>query len=139
MKERFLNIFLFLISLCFIACGIILIFFNTAKLPYLDLVHTSFDSFFGNPALSSFFIAFLGTFVFAWGIFFFLTTIFIVMEIKNTNMYGFMFFTFTLWAIMAQIVSFLNKFYFLMIVIGILYGILFIPYFISLPMKSKDK
>lgn len=135
MKERFLNIFLFLISLAFITFGIILAFFN--KMDYLKIIYTNFDNFFKNETFTTFFISIIGTIIFTWGIFFFLLSIFTVMELKPLSIYGFIFWGFTLWVASFEIVSFLYKFYFLMIFILIIYLILFVPFFFSLPMKSS--
>lgn len=136
MKERFLNIFLFLISLIFIACGIVLMFFN--KIEPLKIVLTNFYNFFKNENIGEFFIAILGSMIFTWGIFFFLLSIFTVMELKPTNIYGFIFWGFTFWILSFEIILFLYKFYFAMIVSGIIYLVLFLPFFLSLPMKSAS-
>ncbi len=137
MKERFLNIFLFLISLAFIALGVILMFFN--KLDFIKIIYTNFDNFFKNENLTMFFISIFGSMIFRWGIFFFLLSIFTVMELKPANIYGFIFWGFTFWAASFEIISFLYKFYFAMITVGIVYLILFLPFFLSLPMKSAGE
>ncbi|MCG8572682.1 MAG: hypothetical protein MJB14_21330 [Spirochaetes bacterium] len=137
MKERFLNIILFLFSLLFIAAGVILMFFT--QLDFLNLVMTQIDVFFNNMKFTSFFLAFLGTILFSWGIFFFLMTIMAVMEIKTTTLYPFMFWIYTFWCAAACGVSYLHGFFFNLILISIIYAILFIPFFLSLFMRSKDK
>jgi hypothetical protein len=135
MKERFLNIFLFLFSLAFIGLGVLLMFFQ--KLSFLELIVSQT----GKVILSQtpFFIAFFGTIIFAWGVFFFLMTVYAVMELKPASVYGFVFWVFTLWAAAAGTVFFLNKMVPLLIGLGILYGAIFLPFFLSMPMKSKAK
>jgi len=136
MKERFLNIFLFLISLVFIVFGVILMFFN--KIDLVKIVYTNFGNFFKNESVSIFFISLIGSMIFTWGIFFFLLSVFTVMELKPANIYGFIFWGFTFWACSIEIICFLHKFYFAMIIIGIVYAIIFLPFFLSLGMKSSE-
>ncbi|HOJ63822.1 MAG TPA: hypothetical protein PLE45_05325 [Spirochaetota bacterium] len=136
MKERFLNIFLFLISLVFIGCGIILMFFN--KIDLLKIVYTNFNTFLKDETITRFCISLIGTMIFTWGIFFFLLSVFTVMELKSSSIYGFVFWGFTFWALSLAIIAFLYKFYFAMIVTGIIYSILFLPFFLSMPMKSSS-
>lgn len=134
MKEKFLNIFIFLISLAFIFLGVVLMFFN--NLDFIKIVHQNAKMIFIDTNLSNFFIQFCGSFIFAWGIFFFLLTVFAVMDLKTTNIYAYIFWGFTFWAVSAGIVAYLHKYYSLLIGISILYGALFIPFFLSLAMKS---
>jgi len=116
--------------------GVVLMFFN--KLQYTSIIYTNVDKFFNNMPITNFFVAFFGSFIFAWGIFFFLLTVFAVMELKNTSIYPFIFWGFTFWAVLSGVVSFLNKFNFLLICIGVVYALLFLPFFVSLAFKSKS-
>ncbi|HPO50670.1 MAG TPA: hypothetical protein PLO89_10125 [Spirochaetota bacterium] len=136
MKERFLNLFLFIISLAFMTSGVFFMFFN--KAPFINFVVSGFDSYFSNLQFSYFFLSLLGVFIFSWGIFFSLLTVFAVMELKSSAIYPFIFWGFTFWAVLSGIVSFLHSFYFFILATGIAYLILFIPFFISLAMKSKS-
>ena len=134
MKEKFLNLFLFLFSFVFLGLGVVLMFFH--KVPYFDIITTNGLAFFKDAKLTEFFISFLGTFVFTWGVFFFLMTVFTVMEMKHTNVYGFIFWIFTFWIGLAEFIAFMHTFFPFMIGLGILYGVIFIPFFFALPMKS---
>ncbi len=136
MKEKFLNICLFLLSLAFITAGIILIFFS--DLEYLKIIKENFNKIFTDQKLAIFFLQLFGSFILAWGIFFFLLTVFIVMELKNTNIYGFMFWIYTIWTGAFGFVIYRYKYYFLLITLGIIYGIIFLPFLLSLMMKSKN-
>ncbi len=136
MKERFLNVFLFLISITFIGLGIILMFFND-KILMLTFVIDGINAFINNPEVTDYFISLFGSSIFTWGVFFFLLTVFTVMELKNNNVYGFIFWGFTIWIASSGVVTYFHKFYFMLIVLGVLYGILFLPYLFSLPMKSS--
>jgi hypothetical protein len=135
MKERFLNIMIFIISIGMIGLGVVMMFFNHLK--YFDILHINLSKIFLSPGLTDFFIAFLGTVVFAWGIFFFLLMIFSVMDLRSPSVYGFIFWGFTFWCASVEAISYLKQYWFLMIIIGILYGVIFLPFFISLPMKSS--
>jgi|GEM_PF-1322844 len=135
MKERFLNIFLFLISLLFITSGIVLIFFYNIDI--LKIVHENFNKIFTDGKLAVFFIQLFGTFIFSWGVFFFLMTVFTVMELKNTSVYGFIFWVYTFWALSFGYVLFINNYKFLLIVTAVIYGIIFLPFLLSIPMKSS--
>lgn len=136
MKEKFLNIFLFLISLSFIGAGVVLMFFNHIDL--LAILHKNFNLIFNNEKLSNFFISFFGSFIFGWGIFFFLFTILAVMDLKKNYVHGFIFWAFTFWAVSAGVVSYLFDYKFLMILISIIYGVIFLPFFLSIPLKSSN-
>lgn len=136
MKERFLNVFLFLISITFIGLGIILMFFND-KILILTFVIDGINAFINNPEVTDYFISLFGSSIFTWGVFFFLLTVFTVMELKNNNVYGFIFWGFTFWIASSGVVTYFHKFYFMLIILGVLYGILFLPYLFSLPMRSS--
>ena len=71
MKERFLNVFLFLISITFIGLGIILMFFND-KILMLTFVIDGINAFINNPEVTDYFISLFGSSIFTWGVFFFL-------------------------------------------------------------------
>ena len=135
MKERFLNIMIFIISICFVVVGFFMMFFSNIQ--YLDILRNNLDKTFGG--FTDFFIAFLGTIVFAWGVFLFLLMVFSVMDLKSPSVYGFIFWGFTFWCGSVEVISYLRHYYFLMIIIGILYGVIFLPFFMSLPMKSSGK
>ncbi|HNZ26156.1 MAG TPA: hypothetical protein PLG34_05240 [Spirochaetota bacterium] len=137
MKEKFLNVFLFLISITFIGLGIILMFFSD-KILMLTFVVDGINAFIDNPKVTGYFMSLFGSIVFTWGIFFFLLTVFTVMELKNNNVYGFIFWGFTFWIASSGVVTYLHKFYFMLIILGVLYGILFLPYLFSLPMKGSS-
>ncbi|HQB62089.1 MAG TPA: hypothetical protein PK899_10575, partial [Spirochaetota bacterium] len=71
MKEKFLNVFLFLISITFIGLGIILMFFSD-KILMLTFVVDGINAFIDNPKVTGYFMSLFGSIVFTWGIFFFL-------------------------------------------------------------------
>jgi hypothetical protein len=136
MRERFLNILLFLFSLAFIAAGVILMFFQ--DLHILAFVKGKMLEMFVDQKFALFFMAFFGSFIFAWGFFILLLTVFSVMEMKVSSIYGFIFWGFTFWAGSASIVAYLNKYIFLDIAIGAIYGVLLVPFLITLPFKSGN-
>jgi hypothetical protein len=136
-KERFLNIMIFIISICLVVVGVFMMFFNNIQ--YFDILRVNLNKFFSVAKFTDFFIAFLGTVVFAWGIFFFLLMVFSVMDLKSPSIFGFIFWGFTFWCGSVEVISYLRQFYFLMIMIGVLYAVIFLPYFMSLPMKSSGK
>ena len=137
MKERFLNIMIFIISICLVVVGVFMMFFNNIQ--YFDILRVNLNKFFSAAQFTDFFIAFLGSVVFAWGIFFFLLMVFSVMDLRSPSVYGFIFWGFTFWCGSVEAIAYLRQFYFLMIIIGILYGVIFLPFFMSLPMKSAGK
>jgi hypothetical protein len=137
MKERFLNIFLFLISIAFIAGGIISIFFYNQN--FMVFVKDHFVSAFKDSKLAIFFLQMIGSFVFSWGMFFFLMTVFTVMDLKSTTVYGYIFWVYTFWALSFGYVSYINKYMFFVILLGGLYGLVFLIFLISLLLKSKNK
>jgi hypothetical protein len=137
MKEKFLNIILFLLSLCFLAGGVVLMFFN--NMTQVSILYKNIYPFFSSEKIATFFISFFGTFIFGWGILLFLLIIFAVMDLKRNYLHGFIFWAFTFWAASAGAISFLHKFNFLLIIISIIYGVLFLVFFLSIPMKSGSQ
>jgi len=134
MKEKFLNIILFLVSLFFTCCGIALMFFNGNE--KLAVLHKNIAPYFSSERYADFFISFFGTVIFGWGIIIFFLVIFAVMDLKKNYLHGFIFWAFTFWAASAGTVSYLHKFTFLLIVISTVYGVIFLAFFLSIPMKS---
>jgi hypothetical protein len=114
--------------------GVILMFFS--NIDQVSFLHKNINPFFVNEKIADFFISFFGTILFGWGILLFLLIIFAVMDLKKNYLHGFIFWAFTFWAVSAGAISFLHKFNFLLILISIIYGVLFLVFFLSIPLKS---
>lgn len=141
MKERVLNVFLFLLSLGFMVAGVLMIFFQKIGIVQLLAKYIGDKILYGPNTNVDFFVAFFGSFIFAWGIFFFLLTVFAVMELPSTKIYGFIFWGYTFWAIMSILsgVLYLGKArWSFVIIILVVYGVIFAPYLLTLPLKSSE-
>jgi hypothetical protein len=139
MKERFLNIFLFLGSLAMMAAGSIMLFLQSNGLvsQLKNIIEKALST--AGMDITAFIIAFLGSSIFSWGIFFFLLSVYTVMELKNNAIYGFIFWGYTFWitGCVISVILYVGISLPLIILFAILYGIIFIPFFLSLPMKKK--
>ncbi len=135
MKERFLNVFLFLFSLVFITAGVLSIFFY--KLQFMALPNDYFVNAFKDSHLALFMMQSVGAFVLSWGIFFLLMTVYAVMDLKNRSIYGFIFWVYTFWALSFGYVAYKNNYMFLVFVLCGIYGIIFLPFLIGLLLKGR--
>jgi len=137
MKTKFLNTSLFFVSIIYISIGTL---FVLSKDFFIVIIFNDIISNLLNveQQTTELFTALFGGFIFAWGIIFLLLIIFLVMDLAKNSIYTVIFWGYSSWTMTTSYIFYKNDFRPLLIIMGILYGVIFILYLISLLLSDKQ-